>query len=106
MGIYVFLLQPPKITHVNFFVNLVRIWHFYTKCYENNRESIDIAEIIGIKRNAYCKNLTRIIYTEAEHPIIQIKLFMKKYIACISKREFLMYSLDTFELILYENFEN
>lgn len=67
--------------------------------------SVDVAEIIGIKRNVYCRNLTQIIYTHSEHPIIAMQMYCAKFIACISLHEFIMYSLEDFELTAHENFE-
>lgn len=43
----------------------VRLWHCYRKEFEGEQRSIDIAQAIGIKRNVYCRNLTRIIYSHS-----------------------------------------
>lgn len=79
----------------------MRIWHIYQKCFYN-RESIDIASLVGIKRNAYCRNLTRIIYMESEKQVTGIAGFCRKSIACIAQREFIIYSLATFEVICHQ----
>lgn len=79
----------------------VRIWHIYKKWIQN-RESIDIASLIGIKRNAYCRNLTRILYLQAENQVTHMAAaggLDNKCIACIANREFLVYSLHDFEVI-------
>lgn len=44
--------------------NTIRIWHIYDECFDNLTMSVDIASVVDIKRNAYCRNLTRIIYTD------------------------------------------
>lgn len=71
----------------------VRIWHLYKKEYAGSRESIDVAEMIGLRRNAYCRNLTRIIYTDCEHPLTRIKMLQRTSVVGISRQECLVYSL-------------
>jgi len=44
--------------------NTIRIWHIYDQCFDSLTASIDMTKEIEIKRNAYCRNLTRIIYTD------------------------------------------
>lgn len=43
---------------------VVRIWHIYDECFVDIHNSVSIEQCVQIKRNAYCKNLTRIIDTE------------------------------------------
>lgn len=73
-------------SHQYLIVYLVRIWHFYKKQYTANKELIDIASEIGLKRNPFCRHLTRIIYTHSEHPITHIKMYQSNTIACISRQ--------------------
>lgn len=42
----------------------IKIWHIYNDCFNSLTASIDLASVIDIKRNAYCRNLTRIIYSD------------------------------------------
>jgi nucleosome binding factor SPN SPT16 subunit len=87
---------------------VVRIWHIYNRCLYN-RESIDIAELIGIKRNAYCRNLTRIVYLDSEKDKesekklkIHVVGFIKKYVVAVVGGELIIYSLSNFEVASYE----
>jgi hypothetical protein len=82
----------------------VRLWHFYKKEFEGEQRSIDVAQAIGIKRNVYCRNLTRIIYSHSEMPLIRVRMLTNNTIACISNQELLLYSLDNFQLLLLHNF--
>lgn len=63
----------------------VRLWHCYGKDGDEPRKSVDVGALLGLKRNVYCKHLTRIIYTNSEHPVTQIKSFGKHAIACIAR---------------------
>lgn len=39
-------------------------------------------------------------------PVIRIRMLKNKTIACISNTEFLLYSLDNFQLLILHNFED
>jgi len=69
------------------------------------RRASDIGKILDLRRNIYCKHLTHIIYTHSEHPITQIKPMLKTKIACIARNELIIYEIESFGLLLLENFE-
>lgn len=57
----------------------IRIWHIYDECFDDLTNSVDIASVVEIKRNAYCRNLTRIIYTD--DLILYLKCYNSRLLA-------------------------
>ena len=57
----------------------IKIWHIYNDCFNSLTASIDLASVIDIKRNAYCRNLTRIIYSDVL--VSHIKCYKSRLLA-------------------------